>query len=131
MIKTTLPAKRAISSIVRTYRSLQRRREHPLSFRDFAAALSEVLEPIGGAISHQSVKNWEDETHLPEAFTMKLLVIHANNNWQKDFAKDILAALHPEEYEPATEAGIRAMENANRDNAASSGRGRSNPTYIN
>jgi hypothetical protein len=115
MIKTTLPMKRAISAIVKTYRRLQRRRAHPLSFRDFAAALSGVLEPIGGTVSHQTVKNWEDETHIPKAFTMKLLVSHGKNNWQKDFAGDVLAVLHPEEYAPATGIGKEAIERIGRE----------------
>lgn len=40
---------------------------------------------------------------------MKLLVIHSTINWQKDFARDILAALHPDDYQPATLIGEQAV----------------------
>ncbi len=110
MIKTTLPTKRAISDIVKTYRHLQRRRLHPLSLRDFSNALTELLTPIGGSISHQSIMNWENMVHLPHPFYMKQMASQARECWQQDFAKDVLAVLQPHEYKPATRAGKSAVK---------------------
>ena len=115
MIKTTLPAKRAISEIVRAYRQLQSQGERLISLRAFAAALSEILKPHGGSISHQSVKNWEDRTHLPHTFYMKQITMQAPNDWRRDFAQDILGVLHPDLYQTATAIGARAVENAKHD----------------
>ena len=110
MIKTSLPIKRAISDIVKTYRMMQRRKSHPLSLRDFSDALTEVLEPVGGKISHQTIYNWENMVHLPHSFYMKQMAALARDNWQQDFAKDVLAVLHPHDYKPATMVGRKAVE---------------------
>jgi hypothetical protein len=115
MIKTTLPAKRAISEIVRTYRTIQGQDGRPLPLRDFACALSEILEPYGGGISHQSVKNWEDRNHLPHHFFMVQIAFHAPPDWRRDFAQDVLAALNPELYKPATAIGHRAIRNGRKE----------------
>ena len=124
MIITSLPTKRAVSDIVKTYRMMQRRRSHPLSLRDFSDALTEVLEPIGGKISHQTIMNWENMVHLPNSFYMKQVAAHARDNWQQDFAKDVLAVLHPEEYKPATRVGKRAVEWIKRERFKSQGSSR-------
>ncbi|MCW5876515.1 MAG: hypothetical protein KIS85_06495 [Anaerolineales bacterium] len=111
MIKTTLPNRRAVAQIVREYRLLagsSTRRQSPL--RAFAAALSEALLPQGRGVSYQSVKNWQDGRYLPDAFNMLRLARAARFDWRGDFASDILAALHPESYQPATEIGRRAVE---------------------
>ena len=110
MIKTTLPTKRAISDIVKTYRHLQRRRLHPLSLRDFSNALTELLTPIGGSISHQSIMNWENMVHLPHPFYMKQMASQARACWQQDFATGVLAVLQQHEYKPATRAGKRVVK---------------------
>lgn len=109
MIQSTLLAKQAISKIVRMYRILQRRSNYPLSYREFAASLSNALEPVGGNIAHQTVKNWQDKRHIPKIITLKLLEIHSKIVWQKDFARDILAVLDPENYQPATLIGEQAV----------------------
>jgi len=110
MIKTTLPAKRAISEIVQAYREMQARKSHPLSLRDFAKALTEVLRPHGGSISHQSVKNWKDCKHLPNPFYMMQIEAHAPLDWRRDFAQDVLGVLCPEQYPPSTYIGELAIE---------------------
>ncbi|MBN2502504.1 MAG: hypothetical protein JXB38_17110 [Anaerolineales bacterium] len=115
MIETTLPAKRAISEIVHAYRMIQGDDKRPLSLRDFSQALSDILEPYGGSVSHQSVKNWEDRTHLPHHFFMMQIVFHAPMDWRRDFAQDVLAALNPKLYQPATDIGRRAIENGQKE----------------
>ncbi len=112
MIHSTLPAKRAVSEIVRAYRHVEGRPEHPLSLRVFAASLSAIVEHFGGSISHQTVKNWQDRNHLPNAFFMMQIAYHAPFDWRRDFAQDVLAALRPDIYQPATEIGQRALEHA-------------------
>lgn len=109
MIRTTLPTKQAISAIVRAHRALQGEGKRPLSLRDFAAALSEVLSPYGGKVSHQSVKNWEDRVFLPSPFHMMQISMHAPYDWRRDFAEDVLAALQPDLYQPATQIGTQAL----------------------
>jgi hypothetical protein len=112
MIKTTLPARKAVSEIVRRYRRMLQRRDKPLPLRAFASALSDVVAPFGGGISHQTVKNWEDGLHLPEGFFMMQVAHHAPEDWRRDFAQDILAALRPDIYKPATVLAEQAIENS-------------------
>lgn len=109
MIKTTLPNRRAIAQIVRDYRVLVGTSARQTSLRGFAEALSEALEALGRHISYQSVKNWEDGRHLPDAFLMVRLAEAGRYDWRGDFARDVLAALFPEHYEPASEIGRRAV----------------------
>lgn len=109
MIKTALPNKRAISQIVREYRVLAGSSDREATLRAFAATLSEALEPTGRCISYQSIKNWGDGRYLPDAFSMLRLSQAARHDWRGDFAEDILAALHPETYQPASEIGRRAI----------------------
>jgi len=111
MIKTTLPTKRAIAEIVKSYRRMQRRRGRVLSLRDFSRSLSAALIPLGGNLSHQSVRNWEKQVHLPDQFTMRQIADHSGPGWQQDFARDVLAALDPENHSPATVVGKRALQN--------------------
>lgn len=109
MIKTTLPNRRAVSQIVREYRILSGTSEAQATLRAFARTLSEALQSAGRCISYQSVKNWEDCRHLPDGFTMLRLSQAAHYDWRGSFAEDILAALYPDSYEPATEIGRRAI----------------------
>lgn len=109
MIKTTLPNRRAVSQIVREYRILAGTSEAEASLRAFASTLSEALQPLGRRISYQSIKNWEDCRHLPDGFAMMRLSQAAHYDWRGSFAEDILAALFPESYGPATEIGRRAI----------------------
>ncbi len=110
MIKTTLPAKQAVSQIVAEYRILAGTSQKRATLRAFAASLSEALQSAGRRVSYQSVKNWGDRRYLPDAFSMLRLSQAARFDWRGDFAGDILAALHPETYEPASEIGRRALK---------------------
>lgn len=109
MIKTTLPAKQAVSKIVSEYRILAGTSQKRATLREFAAALSEALQSAGRSVSYQSVKNWGDRRYLPDAFSMLRLSQAAHYDWRGDFAGDILAAMDPESYEPVTEIGRRAL----------------------
>lgn len=109
MIKTTLSNRRAVSQIVREYRILAGTSARESTLRSFAASLSELLEPAGRRVSYQSIKNWEDGRYLPDAFSMLRLSEQTRFDWRGDFAADILAALFPESYQPASEIGRRAV----------------------
>jgi hypothetical protein len=110
MIKTTLSNRRAVAQIVREYRILVGNSARQATLRSFAGALSEAMEPLGRQVSYQSIKNWEDGRYLPDAFSMLRLAESASFDWRGDFAGDILAALFPENYEPLTEIGRRAVK---------------------
>lgn len=56
IIKTTLPEKYAVSKIVYQYRLILGEKNHPISLRKLANNLNHILNPIGGNISHQSIK---------------------------------------------------------------------------
>lgn len=109
MIKTTLPNRKAISQIVREYRTLAGTSEQAATLRSFAALLSEALEAYGRGVSYQSVKNWQDGRYMPDGFSLLRLVEAARFDWRGDFAGDLLAAIYPESYEPVTEIGRRAI----------------------
>lgn len=109
MIKTTLPAKRAVAQIVEEYRILAGDSEQQLTFRAFAENLSEALNSAGRRVSYQSIKNWQDRRYLPDRFLMLGLAHAANHDWRGEFAADVLAAMYPESYEPVTEIGRRAI----------------------
>lgn len=109
MIKTTLPNRRAVSQIVQEYRILAGNSEAEATLRAFASSLTEALQPLGRHISYQSIKNWEDGRYLPDGFCMLRLSQASHYDWRGSFAEDILAALYPESYEPATEIGRRAI----------------------
>jgi hypothetical protein len=109
MIKTTLPAKRAIAQIVDEYRRLlDPGQQRPLPLRAFALALSEALKPMQRSVSYQTIKNWGDRRYLPDPYTLLTLSQSARNDWRADFAEDLLAIIHPEAYQPASEIGRRA-----------------------
>lgn len=109
MLKTTLPNRRAVSQIVREYRVLAGTSAAQASLRGFAANLNEALQTVGCRISYQSIKNWEDGRYLPGGFLLLQLSQAAHYDWRGSFAEDILAALFPHNYEPATEIGRRAI----------------------
>lgn len=106
----TLPARRAVSDIVYAYRHLMGEDGAPLSLRAFAAELNHVLAEMEDSISHQTIKNWEDRVHLPRVYFMIQVGIMAPHDWRRDFAQDILAALRPNLYQPASEIGRVAMK---------------------
>ncbi len=109
MVDMTLPARRAVADVVFAYRRVQGERGQPLPLREFAAALNEVLGLLGGSLSYQTVKNWEDRVNLPRLHYMVQLAIMAQD-WRRDFGEDMLAALQPSIYRPASEIGRRALE---------------------
>lgn len=109
MIKTTLPTKKAVAQIVDEYRRLLHPRQQPLPLRAFAQALTEALQPMQRSVSYQSIKNWGDRRYLPDPYTLISISQSARNDWRGDFAEDLLAALHPETYKPASEIGRRAL----------------------
>ena len=112
IIKTTLPEKYAVSNIVYQYRLILGEKNHPISLRKLADALNNILNPIGGNISHQSIKNWEDRKHLPNNYWMNQLLINAEASWCKDFAQDILAVLEPENYAPISVIAKNILEDS-------------------
>lgn len=110
MVNTTLPTRRAVADVVFAYRQILGRGGYPISLRDFAAQLNELLAGHNTGVSHQTIKNWEDRVHLPRVYYMIYLILDAPNDWRRDFAQDVLSALRPKMYEPATEIGRRALE---------------------
>lgn len=108
MYDTTLPAKRAVADIVFAYRQIVGQPGRPASLREFSQALSAALEPLGGTVSHQTVKNWEDRANLPKITLLRQLTLYARD-WRRDFALDMLAAMQPEDHAPATDIGRRAL----------------------
>lgn len=111
MIKTSWPAKLAVAEIVLSYRQIQGDEGRLLSLREFAEKLTAIVAPYGGSISHQTVKNWQDKTNLPNRFFLIQIHAHAPTDWRRDFAQDVLAVIIPDQYSPATETGKRAISN--------------------
>lgn len=109
MIKTTLPNRRAISQIVREYRIVAGNSDREATLRAFAISLSEALQTVGRRVSYQTIKNWEDGRYLPDGYAMLRLSQAGHYDWRGTFAHDILAALYPDNYQPATEIGRRAI----------------------
>ena len=81
----------------------------PLSLREFARAFNQALEVFGDSVSHQTIKNWEDRVHLPSTYFMIQIGVQSPNDWRRDFSQDILSALRPNLYQPATEIGRLAL----------------------
>ena len=102
---TTLPLKHAVAGIVQDYRRRYSPSDRPLPLRAFAQALSEVVAPFGGKVSHQTIKNWEDGRHLPATFLLTQIAFHAGRDWRGEFAQDLLSILQPGRYQPATTTG--------------------------
>jgi hypothetical protein len=81
--------KNTVSMIVSRYRNGK-------SLREFANDLSsQIPQPI----SHQTIKNWEDRIFLPEYYPI-LAVAMNYDDWRRQFALEILAAIRPEQYAP-------------------------------
>jgi hypothetical protein len=98
-----------VSQIVREYRILAGNSECEATLRAFAISLTEALQIVGRRVSYQSIKNWEDGRYLPDGFSMLQLSQAAHYDWRGSFSEDILAALYPDNYQPATEIGRRAI----------------------
>jgi hypothetical protein len=61
-----------------------------LSLREFAAALSAT----GERITHQSVKNWQDDIHNPNrGFLMRTIANFPSGDWRHDWASEVLQAI--------------------------------------
>ncbi|HRN50191.1 MAG TPA: hypothetical protein PLC52_04730 [Anaerolineales bacterium] len=112
ILKTTHRSKTAVALIVQQYRSLAGSAYKPATLREFAQALSQALKPIGRSVSYQSIKNWQDRLYLPDTLLMMRLATVARYDWRGEFAADILAAMHPDEYAPLTEIGRKALSNS-------------------
>ena len=106
----TLQARRAVADIVYAYRYLAGENGKPLSLRAFAESYTEILAPFDESISHQTVKNWEERMHLPRVSFIVLAELASPPDWRRDFSRDMLSALRPKLYKPATEIGRIAME---------------------
>lgn len=76
-----------ITQIVRKYRV-----QHDASLRSFADMLSGNAPQ---SVTHQTVKNWEDGTHLPNYYYLLSLAIH-NTDWRREFALECLAVMKPD-----------------------------------
>jgi hypothetical protein len=109
VIKTTLSNRRAVSQIVREYRIMAGTSKAQVTLRAFASALTDAVRSRGRRVSYQSIKNWEDCRHLPDGFFMMRLAKAGRHDWRGSFAKDVLAALYPGSFRPATEIGRRAI----------------------
>ena len=104
-----LQSKRAVSDIVFAYRMVYGSHDQPLSFRQLAAELNPHISMADRHITHQTLKNWEDRTHLPRPGLLMHLAFNASG-WQRNLAEDLLAALRPDLYRPSTYIGARALE---------------------
>ncbi len=109
ILKTTHRSKTAVALIVQQYRLLAGNQKKPATLREFANALSEALQPLGRRVSYQSIKNWQDRLYLPDTLVMMRLAHVARQDWRGEFAADILAAMHPQDYAPLTEIGRWAL----------------------
>lgn len=85
-----------IPQIVKCYRA-----EHNLTQTELANGLAVA---IGKKLSKASISYWENGISRPNHITL-LKVARRCNDWRKEFALDILAALEPGVYEPAGEIG--------------------------
>ncbi len=105
----TLSIRRSVSDIVFAYRQVHSSKLHPLSLRQLANEINEAIRDKHNTISYQTIKNWEDRMHIPRVYTLYKLALIANG-WVSDLAFDLLAAIRPEIYQPATFIGKRALE---------------------
>ena len=94
-----------VALITKRYRQMVSRNGEPATLRDFAAWLSDALVPLKRQISHQSIKNWSDQRYLPDRTIMKQIAQGAMHDQRGDFAQDILAAIEPDLYQPASRIG--------------------------
>lgn len=110
MIESDLPARRALADIIFAYRNIQGEAGRPLSYRNFAAALSKVLNPLGASVSHQTIRHWENRIHLPRISLMLEIAHHAPEDWRADLAEDALGVMRPNIYQVSSHIGERALE---------------------
>jgi hypothetical protein len=104
-----ITTRRAVSDIIFAYRQVHSSTYHNLSFRQLAAHINEEIRGKHNAISYQTLKNWEDRLHIPRVYTLYRIALIANG-WVSDLAYDLLSALRPDKYQPATFIGKRALE---------------------
>lgn len=86
-----------LPSIIREYRS-----KLDLTLEQLGAALVESLPEF--TLTKQAVHNWESGKQSP-GFQLLLLVTIKYSDWRRDFGFDCLAAMYPDYYQPATDAG--------------------------
>lgn len=105
----TIHTRRAVSDIIFAYRQVHSSKPHPLSFRQLSEEINKAIKGKHNTISYQTIKNWEDRMHLPRVYTLYKIALIANG-WISDLAYDLLAAVRPQRYQPATFIGNRALE---------------------
>jgi transcriptional regulator with XRE-family HTH domain len=98
MTKSIKPVRKIVSEY---------RKQRGESLRDFAKALTDGLKE-GDQVSYQTIKNWEDGIHQPK-FDFLLTLVMTLRDWRSDFAFDVLSAMKPEIYPPATSIGENAV----------------------
>lgn len=103
-----LQTKRAVSDILFAYRQIYGSSGQPLSFRQLADTLNQYIDLDSRQVTHQTLKNWEDRLHLPRPGLIMHLAFNASG-WQRTFAEDLLAAMRPDLYKPASNIGVRAL----------------------
>lgn len=112
--KEHLQSKRAVSDIVFAYRQVYGTQNQPLSYRELADAINPYISLENRHITYQTLKNWEDRLHLPRPGLVMHLAFNASD-WQRAFAEDLLAALRPDLYRPASYIGARALKRSRQD----------------
>ncbi len=81
--------KKSISLIIAHYRGDK-------SLRKFAAEINEILpDPI----SHQTVKNWQDQVHIPD-WNAFYVIACIYSDWRRSMAVKIMNVLKPDMHNP-------------------------------
>jgi hypothetical protein len=98
--------KDAIGQIIEAYRIEVGNGQGPISYRDFAAKLS---EGFSSPVPHQSIEAWEKGKWNPSMAFLDSLA-NMTTDWRHTFASDLLAALYPVRFKPVGEIGKRILE---------------------
>jgi len=95
----------AIGQIIAAYRAEISGGKGSLTYREFAAKLSEGFST---PIPHQSIEAWEKGRWNPG---MPFLdgIGRMTSDWRHDFASDLLAALYPMRFTPTGKIGKRIL----------------------
>ena len=101
--------KKRVSLITERYRLQLGDGQRPAPLRYFADWLSDALLSSNRRIYHQSIKNWSDMRYLPDRSIMKQIAAAAMHDQRGDFAQDILAAIDPEGFRPASVIGEEVL----------------------
>lgn len=94
-----------IGQIIKAYREEMGDGRGCLTYREFAARLS---EGFSNPIPFQSIEAWEKGRYNPG---MPFLdgIGRMTNDWRSDFANDLLAALYPMRFFPTGKIGKRLL----------------------